>query len=154
MKNLLLSTAIFTLFFALAGCSSEDGKDGTNGTANVIYSDWAPVAFTGPTSPYVGNISAPTLTQEIIDRGTILVYYKTTLNNNVYSIPASYNSFAIYQSYTVGQIRLTSTDNLSTNVLFRYVIIPGGTPAVAARAASNLQKMSYQEVCDNLAINP
>ncbi len=121
-----------------AGATGPAGATGATGTANVIYSDWANVTFTGSGTSWSGKITAPKITQDILDKGVVLTYFK--FGTQVYSGEYQNGTAGIYVFTTLGTINLQST--FAANYPWRYVIIPGG---VGARL-QNLKSMSYEEV--------
>lgn len=137
------------------GPAGPQGAVGAAGAANVIYSNWIK-AGTWSTTDVFGvvrsyiDITAPALSQEIVDRGVVLVYTKlTTDNNQVRQLPVTvYSQFTtelIDFSLIVNRIRVWSTPIKppiapSPNYEFRYVLIPGGQ---ATRLS--FEGMSYDE---------
>lgn len=133
------------------GQEGPQGEQGPEGTANVIYSDWIQLSdLSSPADTTVISrnytryqIPAPELTQEIIDNGAILVYYKllgmtTQLPFTLAGIGSSEDLLVTYAPFTPGRITILSQllDNtpltLNSNTQFRYILIPGGTPAKKA----------------------
>ncbi len=187
MKNLVKLSWILVISISLFSCSDgEDGaigpegqageqgeqgptgEQGDTGTANVIYSDWIPSEFdaniiaTG--SSFI--IDAPSLTDEIIDRGVILVYGKTkpqdiTNDQDVIPLPIDYfgsrqQSYR-YRAEGPGELGISvgSTDGGSVGETlfdeYRYVLIPGGIPAAPSapgtvKSKVNYTTMSYQQI--------
>ncbi|WP_165933397.1 collagen-like protein [Arundinibacter roseus] len=172
-KQLLLGSLVAILFACMSACegpqgpvgpagdpgsqgpAGEQGPTGATGTANVIYSPWARAGSWTATDLYGVNrfyvdISAPRLSQEVLDRGAILVYVKlTTENNQVRQLPvtvyAQFTEELLDFSLVVNRIRVWSTPIKppiapSPNNEFRYVLIPGG---LAGRI--NYEKLSYEE---------
>jgi hypothetical protein len=141
------------------GANGATGATGATGTANVIYSNWINVNMTNTTAFWEGTITAPGVTQTIIDRGVVNVYLRNE-NNLVfqlnYSAPgANY----IHYFLTVGLITIRSSFNASYP--YRYVIIPGGVSggrftsgALAGYSLSQVQALSYDELCALLSIPP
>lgn len=159
MKKLLLAGLMAVCFAGLWACegpqgpagpagetgaqgpAGPQGPTGATGTANVIYSNWQAagtwqtVNVFGVNRSYI-DINAPRLTQEILDRGVVLVYVKlTTDNNQVRQLPvtvyAQFTEELIDFSLIVNRIRVWSTPIKppvppSSNYEFRYVLIPGG----------------------------
>lgn len=133
-------TAMMALFIALyackgpagdvgpAGATGATGAAGAAGTSGVIYSDWTTPTFSSTT--FSATITAPKLTQEIMDKGSVHVYIKGT--SLVFPLPYTdidslgrvpfHLDFAI----GVGRIVLFTTAPIS-GIPFRYVLIPGGT---------------------------
>ena len=161
-------------------CSSDDGADGTNGvdgqqgapgapgTANVIYSAWinAPVAVAenvDGTSGMSTTINAPELSDDILSKGTVLVY--VSFGSGTFTLP--YTSTAggfvntITAISTLKKIKLfrfrhdqAATVNIPTSLSWRYILIPGGVAATAKTAKPDYAKMSYEEVCAHFNIQP
>lgn len=137
------------------GPIGPQGPIGATGAANVIYSNWAKAGtwFTtdvfGIVRSYI-DITAPALSQEILDRGIVLVYVKlTTDNNQVRQLPvtvyAQFTTELIDFSALVNRIRIWSTPVKppiapSSSYEFRYILIPGGQ---AGRL--NYEDMTYEE---------
>ena len=129
------------------GANGAVGAAGPTGTANVIYSPWSVINITGSSAPYTAEVSAPQITQDILDKGVVLSFFRNVSTLEVFPLPYSFPLSATttqegYASYAVGKIRLRSNVTLSS-VGFRYVIIPGGVPS--GRMAS-LKSMSYEEI--------
>lgn len=175
--------SIFLLAIFTISCSSDDGTDGVDGTngvdgavgatgpagtANVIYSAWltAPTAVAETidgTSGLSTSIAAPQLSSDILSKGTILVY--VSFGTGTYTVP--YTSTAggfvntITAISTVQKIKLFrfrhdqgGTVGLPTSLNWRYILIPGGVAATAKTAKLDYSKMSYEEVCARLNIQP
>ncbi|MFH6992091.1 hypothetical protein [Flavobacterium sp. FlaQc-48] len=181
MKTLKTIFAILLVALSTISCSSDDGKDGVDGaagatgatgatgTANVIYSAWltAPTAVAETidgTSGMSTSINAPELSEDILAKGTILVYM--SFGAGTYTLP--YTSFAgatantISAISTLKKIKLfrfvhsgAGTVNLPTTLSWRYILIPGGVAAATAKTAKpDYAKMSYEEVCARFNIQP
>lgn len=176
------SKTIFTILLvaiSTISCSSDDGTDGVNGvdgqagpagatgTANVIYSAWltAPTAVAETidgTSGMSTSINAPQLSEDILAKGTVLVY--VSFGSGTYTLP--YTSTAggfvntITAISTAKKIKLFrfrhdagGTVNLPTSLSWRYILIPGGVAATTGKAAKpDYAKMSYEEVCAHFNI--
>lgn len=137
------------------GPQGTPGQQGIPGSANVVYSSWAragtwsTVDVFGVVRSFV-DITAPRLTQEIVDRGVVLVYTKLTADNNQarqlpVTVFAQFTEELIDFSIIVSRIRIWSTPINgpafpSPNYEFRYVIIPG-----AQAARMNYEKLSYDD---------
>ncbi len=168
--------AILLLTIFSTSCSSDDGKDGVDGqvgatgatgTANVIYSAWitAPTAAAETidgTSGISTTINAPELSDDILSKGTILVY--VSFGIGTYTLP--YTSTAggfvntITAISTLKKIKLFrfrhdagGTVGLPTTLSWRYILIPGGVAAATSKEAKlDYSKMSYEEVCAHFNI--
>ncbi|SHF94315.1 hypothetical protein [Flavobacterium defluvii] len=176
--------SIFLLAIFTISCSSDDGKDGIDGvdgapgatgpagatgTANVIYSAWmtAPAATAETidgTSGLSTTINAPELSADIVAKGTVLVYM--SFGSGVYTLPYTSTAGGSVNTITaitsVQKIKLFrfkhaadgTTVNLPTSLNWRYILIPGGVQATAKAAKLDYSKMSYEEVCARLNIQP
>jgi len=177
MKTFKTLFAIFTAAILTVSCSGDDGKDGIDGekgadgapgTANVIYSEWktAPTAVAETvdgTSGMSTSINAPELSADILARGTILVY--VSFGSGTFALPYTSTAGGAVNTITaissVQKIKLFrfkhvadgTTVNLPTTLNWRYILIPGGV--VSGRTANaDYSKMSYEEVCAQLNIEP
>jgi hypothetical protein len=128
------------------GNEGKQGKKGDPGTANVIYSPWT---FGSPaTAEEFDNtwdnsttISAPDLTETMLDQASIEVYVKYP--GGMFELPYRSNAGGKFNTmiYTLAPGTITvrrNTDDcneascligLSPVLEYRYVITPGGTPA-------------------------
>lgn len=126
------------------GDKGDTGATGATGTANVIYSPWTSVTFTGSGTSYIGTLAAAKLTQEILDKGDIHVYWSE--GGRVITIPYSQvfgtTTYTVFPRFYVGRIDLVSSYALSPQMI-RYVIIPGG---VAGGRKAAIDYSNYEEV--------
>jgi hypothetical protein len=172
MKFFKTILAILVVAIATSSCSGDDGTDGIDGekgTANVIYSAWltAPAAVSETIDNTAGvstTINAPELSEDILAKGTILVYVSFGLGT--FELP--YTSLAggtintITAISTVQKIKLfrfrhsgVGLPGLPTSLAWRYILIPGGVAATTGKAAKvDYSKMSYEEVCAHFNIQP
>lgn len=149
-----------------AGATGPAGPTGSTGSANVIYSAWVNVTFTGSGTSWSGQMTAPGVTQDIMDKGVVKSYFKfgtSVYDGNYSNIPTG---AAIYQYLSVGFINLRAT--FAANYPWRYVIIPGGVAGGrlgntadgdnfvfadgSTMKRSDFDKMSYEEVCNRFNI--
>lgn len=162
-----LGAILLTITFI--GCSKPEdgavGPAGPAGTANVIYSNWASAPTATLTnidnaSGYTTSITAPQLNQDILDKGTVLVYGK--FSSTVFPLPYTSNAGGSTNTLTyypeVNNIRLfrfkhdgSGGVNIPTSLSFRYIFIPGGT-ATGKLSPVDYTQMSYSEVCHYLKI--
>lgn len=133
------------------GPQGPEGSQGPPGSANVIYSDWmrlGDVAEEYVTTLLSRNyaaydLPAPELTQELIDQGIVLVYFR--LLGAVSPLPITLGGFSDAEPYTItfnasqpGKIIILSqyldntVNTLANSSEFRYVLIPGGVAANAS----------------------
>ena len=165
-----LITAVF------ASCSKEGpaGTAGKDGNPTVFYSDWLPTGTVtaGTVDGNAGNLFTlvePKLTQDILDRGAVLVYLQISTGSDFTSLPLPYitgagggaNTIAYYPR--LGEIKILRFKNDGTNGAinltstwkWRYILIPGGTKTTAKNATTpNFNEMSYLEVCSYFNIKP
>jgi Collagen triple helix repeat (20 copies) len=143
------------------GPQGPQGPQGPVGTANVIYSSWtngSTWAIDIPSGLNYFDMNTSSLTQTILSRGTILVYWAVLGDsvNHVRQLPFAEsiggNFYFHNTKYSVGKIRI-ETNNLvmSTTNRYRYIIIPGG---VAGRGYdySNLDFSDYKLTMRRLGI--
>lgn len=102
------------------------GSTGATGTANVIYSNWINVTCVlGATTPGIwdGLLTAPGVTQTIIDRGVVKIYLRNP-QNLVFELNYVTTNDFIHYYLTVGLITMRSSYNATYP--YRYILIPGG----------------------------
>jgi hypothetical protein len=112
------------------GATGATGPAGASGSSGAIYSDWITPTFSSTT--FSATITAPKLTQEILDRGAIHVYIKGT--SLIFPLPYtdidSLGRVPFHLDFAagVGRIVIFTTAPIS-GIPFRYVLIPGSTPS-------------------------
>ena len=118
------------------GSTGAEGPKGDPGTANVQYSPWTTINFTGSGAPYTGSLTAAAVTQDVLDKADIRVYWKES--NRVISLPYSQTigseTYTVHQRFYVGRIDLVASYAI-TGQQFRYVIIAGSAAIGGRRAA-------------------
>ena len=142
------------------GTTGPAGPQGPAGPDSVVYSNWITLTFTynANDSLFHDTLSAPTITSGILDSGVILTYIQFPDANNVAHIqPVSALNYIISEDYSVGEINILSTQDL-TNLQYRYVTIPGSKAAgnsatrkVNGYTTTQLKAMSYAQVQQVLA---
>lgn len=175
MKFRSVSWLLLCLALVGLGCSGEDGARGPAGppgTANVIYSDWySPTTWVAATVFAVHErsytMTAPLLTQDIIDHGVVMVYMRFVgLNPEVNQLPILLADvhLSFFVRAQAGSIKAvyynvntpgTDPTIVPPENLVRYVLIPGGVLADVAlskgmtgeKLAGSLRSMPYAEVC-------
>ena len=164
-RSLLCAAAV--IIIGMSSCSKgttgpagPTGPKGPAGPDSVVYSNWITLTFTYNTndSLFHDTLSAPTITAGILDSGVILTYIEFPDANNVAHIqPVSALNYIISEDYSVGQINILSTQDL-TNLQYRYVTIPGSLAAgnsatrkVNGYTTAQLKAMSYAQVQQVLA---
>lgn len=141
------------------GDKGDKGDKGDTGTANVIYTSWVYAttfvdSIMDNSNVKVGHLSVPAITSDILNKGTILVYF--TFGSGTYVLP--YTSYAGGKANTINYLpkaggiiisRFTHDNSnsiaLSTLLQYRVIIIPGG---VSGRLASTIDLQDYNAVCE------
>lgn len=149
------------------GATGQNGPTGATGTANVIYSAWiTPSSYTQntvlSTVHFDASISASAITQDVLDKGTVLVYGKLDGYTTVIWPTAQVGQLPIVLTYqlsstvytdtwsanvTLGSIQIDFVDNLNyyssiSNLhQFRYVIIPGGVQTLGSINPKNYNQL-------------
>ena len=149
-----------------AGPAGSTGPKGDTGTANVIYSPWLDVTYryhidtngtVYDTLGFVANITASKLTQAIIDRGEMKVYFNwgTQTTPDVSPLPLFdvffTNGLIINPEFRLQRIDLFSNFNPSTVTdagqkyfQYRYILIPGSVAGRLSKPAVDWN--NYNEV--------
>ena len=139
------------------GNTGEKGDKGDTGTANVIYSGWfAPGAGEWQKLSeinYTYTINEQKITQDIVDRGVVLVYSRQNANSASYLLPLTLTTSSSISNYNVGMIfekviinfleLLEPSGKPANNLQFRYVIIPGGIQARANLDYTNFAAVAH-----------
>jgi hypothetical protein len=139
--------------------------------AGAIYSNWIDVNLTANSSPYVGEgsyaykqtLTATALTADVVNKGTVLMYYKNYAGfvvpvdvDDVYGIrdtdgagyyfnfSGAYIFKANYLSFLVNVDYASDLTAINANgSAVRYVVIPGNA---GGRSKADLKKLPYSEV--------
>lgn len=133
------SVVFFTLFLSTTNVSckkGDTGPKGDTGVANAVYSAWSTVSFSGAVlqsgdTVGVATITAPQITKDVLDKGTIHVYANLGTAAAPDIVPIPYldliNGFYVNVDFEVGKINLLSNGDGSGS--YRYIIITGSVPA-------------------------
>lgn len=143
------------------GPAGQDGKDGEDGNANVSSftvtatpSSWNEVGTAGQVGyGYSVSFNSSKITAEILDKGAVLGYQKTTSGEYV-ALPITfhfngYTSTFLY-GYGLGSVTVEQYDSdfltvpPSANAVYKFVVIAGS----AKRAPESLSLDNYQQVAD------
>lgn len=144
-----------------AGAKGDKGETGQKGTFNAIVSNWVTadkwLVFT-TNSVYLSNFSEPKLTQQILDKGLILGFYRPAGEDEsgvVLPIPDETANYSLgisgFMNKTDGTISIKLAFRSSTvknpnledwNVKVRWIIVP---PASTGRL-QNIDWKNYNEV--------
>ena len=112
---------ICLMVLALAGCkkgdtgpAGKDGKNGTNGNANVVSSSVTSSSWTYTAPSWQISFTYSPITQDIIDRGAVLVYIKAGSAYNQLPVtfyPASTYSRTYEVSTALNGVTIFCTDS-------------------------------------------
>ncbi|MDQ6814441.1 MAG: collagen-like protein [Bacteroidota bacterium] len=149
-----------------AGVPGTPGAPGATGTANVIYSAWLNVTFTGAdTTGWFAQIPAPQLVDSIINKGDIKVYVNLGSDsaNNQLVAPLPITDFLVTGAtvnpyFQIQKINLVSDGNMSSRTIrtyhylqYRYILVPGGK--AGGRYANGIDWNDYAQVKKYLRLN-
>jgi hypothetical protein len=137
------------------GTTGPAGPAGPAGPDSVIYSAWMPLTLTYVAADtfYEQTITAPSITQAILDSGVILSYVNFQESNGTYHVipTAGLLGLGIFEDFSVGAINISSVQDYST-LPYRYVVIPGSKVANSTNqqkkgyTPQELKAMSYEQV--------
>jgi hypothetical protein len=151
------------------GVTGAQGPSGPLGATNVIYSPWITnVWVKDEVTKFVSHeIGAPKITQEIMDKGVVIAYFRESSDMDFIKIlPTIYyqNSvpvFSIDFSIHIGRLvffhgasEATNGEGVETtspNSQIRYILLPGGA---AGRVKYPVDFNNYEEVCSYFGIQP
>ena len=134
-----------------AGSNGDDGANGADGTMSVksYLLINKSVTLTGFT-----NFTIPAITQDIVDSGVVLAYFRTTGSTGAYyALPYSEAGRIITLSdFGVGYVNIKA--NFSQAGLdFKIVVIPGGSVTTLQVTHPGINFKNYSEVATVLHIN-
>lgn len=129
------------------GPKGDTGPRGSAGTANVIYSDRFSLYYSNAGGGnYYASFSVPRLTQDIIDHGEVVVYFRYG-NHYLFKLNFSDASGSMVYRAEVGKVYIYVTGSWASGGAgtFRYVLIPGGIHARSSTPDPDLN--DYRAVC-------
>ncbi len=119
----------------------RENREGDEGTANVIYSDWMDIEWNGADETYnKAMIIEEPLVADISDKGTLLMYVTDEIGTVALMIPFLYdNDFFYFYAVNSSNVGLALTvesldgttpvfDYAAIGFRVRFVLIPGGVP--------------------------
>jgi len=100
------------------------------------------------------NFNIPAITQDIVDSGVVLAYFRTTGSTGAYyALPYSEAGRTITLSdFGVGYVNIKANFS-QTGLDFKIVVIPGGWVTTLQIAHPNINFKNYSEVATVLHIN-
>ena len=164
MKNKLLPLASLSILLLIASCKKEgpQGPAGKDGNANVVssntvvLSNWSSVYDDGTDFLYSSTVTWPTITQDVKDRGVVMVYYHDNTTTNWTAVPYSEAgtgySYSMNLDVAVGAVNISfeGYDNTGSpgasalNGLFTVRLV--AIPASARQANPNVNLKDYNAV--------
>jgi hypothetical protein len=135
LKLLLVVVPVTFLVLSISSCSKSNNNSSSGSGDTVYYSAWISLApsfvTNGTDSAFVQTLTASHITQSVLDHGTITSWIEFPGENQVFNP----TDFGLLPSYGLDSVNLFASYAAGdyTDVLFRYVIIPG-TIAVASSA--------------------
>jgi hypothetical protein len=160
LKFLSLVILIASTFFLFVGCSKSNNNNSASTKDSVLYSAWQPFSMTfegidnNSDSIYDQTTIAAAITQNVLDKGTVLVYIS---NGSGSYADATNAGFSVVLG--VGQIYISTYGSVPSNFTWRYMVIPGNiattstSGSVQTYTPSQLKTMSYSAVSGILGIS-
>ena len=134
------------------GQDGTDGQDGEIGTANVIYSPLITIAeadwdVSSGGRIWFAQIDEPKLTQDIFEKGVVLVYSYSAADGGVYSLmpDGTFTNWVRVNAIGIRRVQENSPYLPVSERRFRYILIPGGI-STTAKTALDFKKMTFEEV--------
>ncbi len=163
-----------------AGPAGSNGVAGPTGSANVIYSNWimtgnwvkSTTSNGSGKATFYFDVASSDLTQDILDKGTVLVYavfYNDPDGSGIVKLlPSIYYDgggagfqYRFQYGLFLNKVRIICDvvpfGTPATSNKVRVVIIPGGVSGViTGRSATppDYSKLSYEQVCQMYNIRP
>jgi len=111
-----------------AGTNGTNGTNGVDGNANVQVFLWNTSPTSTGSGPYTTTYNISAITQDILDRGAVLMYIETNSNSNVWlAVPFSNETVWFYTRIKIGLVELLSKNTMITAANTRVVVIGGTT---------------------------
>lgn len=131
-----------------AGSTGATGATGAQGAGAETYQLLnRSVSLTGLT-----RFNIPAITQDIVDRGVVLVYFRSTGTNAWYALPYQEDDRILrLADYNVGYIEVKANFN-SSGLDFKVVIIPGTSLTTLSVSHPGLDLRNYNQVINTLHI--
>lgn len=165
MKKIIMKiTAVFagvaiTMSLSLTSCVKGDtgpaganGKDGTNGVANIqtstVTTNNASWSLDNSDNSYNATLTYAAITQSVVEKGTVQVFFSDGNGDEWLALPFSYGTIQYNYSYKVGKVLLTVTlsngnvPNSPGGQQFKVVVIP---PAAKSSNPEYNSGITYQE---------
>jgi len=149
--SILVLGAISCSKSGTTGATGAAGPAGPAGPDSVVYSQWISLAFNFNTndSAWEDTLSAPSITQTILDSGVILTYVNFQEQDGTYHVvPVSALGSLFFEDYSLGHINIVvpGIENNYTGLPYRYVTIPGSMVAATSTGAKAVKGYTMQEL--------
>ena len=173
-KSIIIIFLVLAASFIQTGCVKEgpqgpagqNGTNGVDGNANVIASPWiTPTSWAGQTRDWYFDVASTDINQSIVENGVILAYM--WVPGDVYSAdvrPLPSKALGANWNFLIPDYGLieftcdTTTIPGTTGYNFRFILISSSSTLSLKSGSTNglrkseLQNMSYKEVCKQLGI--
>jgi hypothetical protein len=149
LKFIFLAVTVIG-FFSLVSCSKSNNSGSNSNADTVYYSNWVTLSttFNSGDSAYEENISAPKITQTVLDQDVLLSYVQFQ------GLVIGAGDFGVFPAYMVGNINVLSGlgDLTGAGLQFRYVIIPGKVAITAfpGMTQKQINKLTITDVTNSL----
>jgi hypothetical protein len=152
---LILAASLITgMISCKKGDTGPAGPAGPAGPDSVVYSPWISLAptYSAADTLFFQDITAPSITQAILDSGIILSYVNFGTGGTYDIVPVSSLNYMMLEDFAVGSVSLTISPAYDLSGLpYRYVTIPGSkiegnktTGMVKGYTIKELKSMSYE----------
>ena len=130
------------------GAPGQNGQDGNANVQNFLLLNKS-VTLTGLT-----RLSIPAITQDVVDQGLVLVYFRVTGSGNVYyALPYSENDRALSVSnFGVGYVDVKANFTAS-GLDFRVVVIKGTSITTLSFTHPGLNVRNFNQVASTFRLN-
>jgi len=148
------------------GPAGQNGTNGADGNANVIASPWiTPTSWAGQTGDWYFDVASTAISQSVVENGVILAYM--WVPGDIYSAdvrPLPSTALGANWNFLIpdyGLIEFTSDGTTipgTTGYNFRFILITSSSTLSLKSGSTNglrkseLQNMSYKDVCKQLGI--
>jgi len=158
LKILALLGLVAGALFTSVGCSKSNNSSSSN-KDSVMYSSWQSfnMKYEGldnnSDSVYDQTITASSITQSVVDKGSVVVYISDGSGDYANAADAGFSV-----TFGVGQIYISTYGAIPTSWTYRYVVIPGNISvtsqgSVKTYTPSQLKTMTYDEASVILGVS-
>lgn len=154
-------TLIVGSFLLSVGCSKSNNNNSSSTTKDsVLYSAWQSLNMTFGNldskgdSIYYQNVTASAITQNVLDKGSVLVYVSNGGGSYATSTDAGFSVIL-----SVGGFQISTIGAISSGWSYRYIIIPGNIATTSVSGViqtytpNQLKTLSYTTLTSILGIS-